>query len=159
MSIKLRFVRGLDFSSRVIAWFSAGHLSHVDAVLPDGTLLGARSDVLKGVPTGVQIRPPGYETVALQMVMEIPCTTLQEAAFYRFLRAQLGKPYDTSAIWGFAFGRDWHNPDQWYCSELQTAALEAAGILPKTLFLAANKVTPVALANEISAIGAQVLTT
>jgi hypothetical protein len=89
MSIKLRFVRGLDFSSRVFAWFYAGHLSHVDAVMPDGSLLGARSDVIKDIPTGVQIRPPRYE--ALVVAMEIPATPRQEMAFYRFLRAQLGK--------------------------------------------------------------------
>jgi hypothetical protein len=91
MSIKLRFVRGLDFSSRVIAWFSAGHLSHVDAVMPDGSLLGARSDVIKGIPTGVQIRQ--YE-----------------------------------------------------------------GILPNHLSLAVSKITPVALAETISAVGAQIVT-
>lgn len=157
MSVKLRFVRGLDFSSRVIAWFSAGHLSHVDAVLPDGTLLGARSDSIKGVPTGVQIRPPGYEPVALQIVMEIPATALQEVTFYRFLRSQLGRPYDRTAIWAFAFNRDWHEVDSWICSELQTAALEAAGILPK-LFEEVNKITPVALANAVSAVGAQLVT-
>lgn len=156
--VRLRFVQGLGFSSRVIGWFSAGFLSHVDAVMPDGSLLGSRSDIIEGVPTGVQVRPPAYEKVALQIVMDIPATAMQEMAFYRFLRAQRGKQYDSSAIWAFAFNRDWHNPDQWYCSELQTAALEEAGILPKTLFLAANKVTPVALADEISAIGAQVLT-
>lgn len=156
MSVKLRFVRGLDFSSRMIAWFSAGHLSHVDAMLPDGTLLGARSDVIRGVPTGVQIRPPGYEQIALQIVMEIPATALQEVAFYRFLRSQIGRPYDQSAIWAFAFNRDWHETDSWICSELQTAALEAAGILPK-LFEEVSKITPVALANAVSAVGAQVL--
>ena len=157
MSVKLRFVRGMDFSSRVIAWFSSGHLSHVDAVLPDGTLLGARADIIKGIPTGVQERPAGYEKVALEIVMEIPCTALQEVAFYRFLRSQRGKPYDRTAIWAFAFNRDWHEADSWICSELQTAALEAAGILPK-LFEDCNKITPVALANTISAIGAQIIT-
>lgn len=155
--VRLRFVQGLGFRSRVIGWFSAGFLSHVDAVLPDGTLLGARSDIIKGVPTGVQIRPPGYENVALEMVMEIPATAFQEVAFYRFLRAQLGKPYDRTAIWAFAFNRDWHEADAWICSELQAAALEAAGILPK-LFEDVWKITPVALANAVSEVGAQVRT-
>jgi hypothetical protein len=157
VSVKLRFVRGLDFSSRVISWFSAGHLSHVDAVMPDGMLLGARSDVIQGIPTGVQVRPSRYEPVALEVVMDIPATAFQEAAFYGFLREQLGKPYDRSAIWAFAFNRDWHDTNAWICSELQAAALESAGILPK-LFEEVNKITPVALADEVSAIRARIVT-
>lgn len=47
-SIKLQFVREKDLSSQVIAWFSAGHVSHVDTVLDDGRLLGARSDRVGG---------------------------------------------------------------------------------------------------------------
>jgi hypothetical protein len=51
--IRLQFVLGTGLSSQAIAWFSAGHFSHVDAVLPDNRLLGARSDVVGG-------KPPGY---------------------------------------------------------------------------------------------------
>jgi hypothetical protein len=93
----------------------------------------------------------------LEIVMEIPATVLQEAAFYRFLRSQLGRPYDQAAIWAFAFNHDWHEMDSWICSELQAAALEAAGILPK-LFEEVNKITPVALANVVSAAGGQIIT-
>jgi hypothetical protein len=156
MSIKLRFVRGRDFPSEVISWFSAGHLSHVDAVLPNGDLLGARSDIIKGIPTGVQVRPPGYEQVALAVVMEIPSTALQEVAFYRFLRSQIGKPYDRTAIWAFAFNRDWREEDAWFCSELVARALEMAGVL-RPLYLTANKITPVMLAVVVSEAGGQVI--
>lgn len=78
---------------------------------------------------------------------------MQSRAFYRFLRAQVGKPYDHSAIWGFASGRDWREDDSWICSELQAAALEHAGIVPNQLYLAANKITPVALAFGLSFLG------
>lgn len=71
-----------------------------------------------------------------------------------FLMSQLGKPYDYEAIWGFLLNRDWREPDSWICSELQARALEVAGIVP-CLYLACNKITPVALALAVSAAGAK----
>jgi hypothetical protein len=149
--ICLQFVGDNDIGSRLISWFSAGHLSHVDAVLPDGRLLGARSDKVGGAPPGVRIRPPDYVHFARKVALSMPATDSQMTAFYDFLQRQIGRPYDMSAIWGFVFGRDWRETDSWICSELQAAALEAAGVVPQ-LYLAANKITPVSLALAVSAI-------
>jgi uncharacterized protein YycO len=139
-------------SSRAIAWFSAGHFSHVDAVLPDGRLLGARDDHVGGQPPGVRIRPPNYVKWSRRVVMKVPASAEQTYKFYAFLRDQLGKPYDSEAIWAFAFNRDWRAPDSWICSELQSAAGEYSGLMPR-LYLAANKITPVACALAFSAVG------
>ena len=150
--ILLQFVCEKAISSQVIAWFSAGHFSHVDALLEDGTLLGARSDRVGGQPPGVQIRPPNYINFSRRVVMAIPATDAQNTNFHAFLRRQLGKPYDSEAIWAFLFNRDWRETDSWICSELQAAGLEHAAITPR-LYLAANKITPVSLALAASAIG------
>lgn len=152
MPIKLQFVCEASLSSEAIAWFSQGHFSHVDAILPDGTLLGARNDKVGGKPSGVQIRPQGYANFSTKVVMSIPAVPSQEALFYAFLTAQVGKPYDTKAIWAFVANRDWRQTDSWICSELQSAAGEAAGITPQ-LYLAANKITPVGCALAYSAVG------
>jgi hypothetical protein len=152
MAIKLQFVREAALSSQAIAWFSAGHLSHVDAVLPDGRLLGSRDDLVGGKPRGVYIRPPGYAKFVKRVLMTIPATDEQEQRFYDFLFDQIGKPYDFEALWAFVVNRNWREPDSWICSELQSAAGEAAGILPE-LYLAANKITPVACALAYSAAG------
>jgi hypothetical protein len=186
--IRLQFVAARDIGSSLIRWFSAGPFSHVDAIVDEaalrllepgtggampagavclvrpGWLFGSRSDRVGGQPPGVQIRPPGYATFSRRVVATIPATEAQLAGFWRFQRAQLGKPYDSTAIWGFAAGRDWRETDSWYCSEDQARALEppetgswldpnkdGAGIFPEPLYLAANKVTPVALALAISA--------
>lgn len=151
--VKLQFVLGYGLSSRAISWFSAGHFSHVDAVLPDGSLLGARSDTVGGKPPGVQIRPPFYEKWKERVVMTLPNSAPYEAGFLAFLNAQLYKPYDSTAIWGFVAGRDWRDERDWFCSELQTAALEACQALP-VLYTPQNKVTPAALATVLSAVGA-----
>ncbi len=157
--IRLQFVLGSGLSSQVIAWFSSGHFSHVDAILPDGSLLGARSDVITPlgggpvVKAGVQIRPPFYEHWKERVVMSLPATDAQTDAFLEFNHQQLGKAYDKTAIWGFISGRDWRDPQDWFCSELQAAALEVSGRCPN-LYAPRNKITPAALALTVSALGA-----
>lgn len=155
MPIKLQFVCEAALSSQAIAWFSAGHFSHVDAVLPNGMLLGARSDSVGGKPAGVQIRPPNYVKWQRRTVMVVPATSVQTKAFYDFLNAQVGKPYDDAAIWAFFFNRNWREADSWICSELVSAAGEACAVFDK-LYLAANKITPVSCALAYSAVGGMV---
>lgn len=146
--VRLRFVLGKARSSRLIAWFSSAHLSHVDVVMPNGKLLGARSDNVGG-GDGVLERPNPYEEVASIVYFDVPATLQQEALFYRFLADQLGKPYDHLAIFAFFLNRNWRDEDAWICSELVAAALEYAGIMP-TVYLPANKITPVMLAALVS---------
>lgn len=124
--------------------------------MPDGTLLGARSDSVGGQPPGVWIRPPDYAKFALKVVMEIPCGAWQEKQYYDFLRSQISRPYDKQAIWAFALNRDWRQPDSWICSELQAKAGEHAEVWPQ-LYLAANKITPVALALVVSAVKGRIV--
>lgn len=152
--IQLQFLGGDSLSSRAIGWFSAGHLSHVDAVLPDGRLLGARSDKVGDTPPGVRIRPGTYAaSCKRKAVFNLTASTTQTQAFYDFLQRQVGKEYDYEAILGFVFARDWRETDSWICSELIAAALEKSGVCP-ALYLAANKIAPVPLALTMSALGA-----
>jgi hypothetical protein len=154
--VKLRFVLGRDWTSSAIGWFSGGYFSHVDAIVPTQVgvgLLGSRMDVVGGQQPGVRIRPYPYESVRRQLVLSLPASPQQEKDWLAFLTAQLGKPYDKPAIWGFAFGRDWRQPDSWFCSELQAAALEVCWIV-KGLVFPPNKVTPAELAQIFDALGA-----
>ncbi len=147
-TIKLQFVAQRNLGSALIGYYSAGNLSHVDAVIDDeGSLLGARSNY----KAGVQIRPPDYALFSRRLIAELPCTPTQYDGWRSFLRGEIGKPYDRRAILAFAFNRDWRRPDSWICSELQARALEVAGIVPP-LYLACNKITPVALALVVSAL-------
>lgn len=135
-----------DLGSELISWF--GHLepvSHVDAVMPDGTLLGARES------GGVKIRPSGYETFTRIVRVVLPATDEQAKTFYDFLRAQIGKPYDMSAIMAFAANRNWQDNDSWFCSELQTAALCSARWFPQIPCAPFNKIDPADLLLLISA--------
>ena len=134
--IVLQFACGTDFTSKAIDWFSHGWWSHVDAVLPDGRLLGARFS------GGVAIRPADYlGTTKIQQV-NLPCSDDMSAKFYEFLNTQVGKAYDKTAIAAFIFNRDWQNPKDWYCSELQASGLVTCGYLPHKLAIPNNKITP-----------------
>lgn len=144
--ITLQFSATAGLSSDAIKWFERGWCTHVDAVLPDGSLLGARSDAIGGKPPGVQIRPDHYEawTSVERVSLNDQCLISGDlnAKWLAFLMAQVGKPYDEEAILAFAFGRDWRRPDSWFCSELHAAALEACGWFPQPLASVANQITP-----------------
>lgn len=152
-SIGFQFVRNSAFSSRLIEWFGAGYYSHVDCVLDNGALLGARDDVVSGKPPGVQIRKKDYETWERRTLVRLEVTQRKHDDWVRFLTNQLDKPYDQVSIFGFMTGRDWREDDSWFCSELATRSLEIAKVVPDPLALACNKVTPGTLACIVSAIG------
>jgi hypothetical protein len=140
--IRLRFVYNGDLSSQAIRLFSRGWPSHVDAVLHDGHLLGARSDLCGGQPRGVQIRPSYYDPGTKHEFVNLPTNSKVQSLFYDFVRAQVGKPYDWRAILAFAFDRDWRNTDAWFCSELIASGLETAGFFRRPLPTQSNKITP-----------------
>lgn len=150
-SITLQFVSTADFGSKVIEWFSAGQVAHVDAVLEDGRLLGARSEAIGGAPPGVQIRTANYEDFSVVVRAVLPAPADMVAKFYELTRAEVGKPYDEEGIIAFIFGRDWRDDSAWFCSELVGAMLERCGYFPNPLATPANKLTPSGLLLACSA--------
>lgn len=146
----LQFVRGDDFGAKAIMWFSHAPYSHVDTVLPDGSLYGARSDSVGGQPPGVQGRDPSYVSGQSVLRILVSMPPAMEAKYFDFILAQKGKPYDKTAIWGFGFNRDWRETDSWFCSELVAAGLEACDYFGHPIALDANKITPADLILALS---------
>jgi len=137
--MRLRFVTSSNLISAAIRAGEYGFwCSHVEAVMPDGSLLGAHAD------GGVQARPAGYDQATLthELYVDLPATTPQDAAFHDFLRHQVGKPYDITAIAALVAERDWTETDSWFCSELQAAALRACGWFASDLATRFAKITP-----------------
>lgn len=154
MPIVLQFCSFPTLVGEVIDWFTAGEVGHVDAVLPDGSLLGAQQQAgLGGAGAGVQVRPAGYGNMQHIRRVSLSAEPAQEQQFWMFLRAQLGKPYDITAFAAFAAGRDWQEPDSWFCSELIAAGLEAGRVFAYPLAAPANKITPQELFLLCSAFG------
>lgn len=143
-AIVMQFSAQADFGAELIEWFGHGAFSHVDSVLEDGRLLGARSDVCAGVPPGVQIRPQHYAPFSRVLRVELPAPEGVVRAYYEFVLAQVGKPYDKLGIAGFVVGRDWRDLAAWFCSELNGRGLEpdVSGYFAYRLSTPANKLTP-----------------
>ncbi|MGH6980467.1 MAG: hypothetical protein ACREFC_04605, partial [Stellaceae bacterium] len=140
--IVLQFAYQRDLSGALIRFYQRGWPTHVDAVMPDGRLLGARLGRCGALRPGVQIRKPGYAPFVRTERVVLDVSALAEAAFHAFLEGQLGKPYDWRAILAFAVHRDWRERDAWYCSELIAAALEHARFFPRPLPSPVNLLTP-----------------
>ena len=124
-----------DLPSYIIRFGTRSDWSHVDAVLPDGTLLGALP------PDGVQIRPPGYANFSsfLRVSLEVD----YDEEFYDVLKSQIGKPYDWRAIVSFAIGdREWQGMDSWFCSELQVWAMMQCGFFKAPLLVPTDRISP-----------------
>jgi hypothetical protein len=139
--ITIRFVAGSDLISRAIRLGEYGFwATHVETLMPDGTLLGAHAS------GGVQARPKEYDRgkFSKQLFVSIPATPEQTDRFNTFLRAQIGKPYDFEAIIGIVAQRDWRKDKAWMCSELVAAGLcqDKVGIFPPHLAIEFNHVTP-----------------
>lgn len=150
-AITLQFVGAVDLASHVIEWFSQGVVAHVDVVMDDGSLLGARDDEVGGKAAGVWIRPQNYMAFERVVRVVLPAPAIIVERFYGFCLAQCGKPYDEQGILGFIFGRNWRENDSWFCSELVGAALEQCGYFPNPLATPSNKLTPAGLLLACSA--------
>lgn len=99
--ITLRFVTCHDPVSDTIRRAEMGFwASHVEALMPDGALLGAHYD------GGVEARPRDYDKGqwSKELYVRVPCDPAAVQAFEDFLIAQIGKPYDMGAIGKMAVG-------------------------------------------------------
>lgn len=135
-AIVLQFAGSDDIMSDSIKLFSRGWCSHVDSVLPDGRLLGARLD------GGVAIRPANYAKWARTLQVRLQTSDDVVAAYYAAVTSQLGKPYDMAAIAGFVIGRDWQDPGHWMCSELGAWGLQQSSFFPHPLAAIDSQITP-----------------
>lgn len=140
-AIILQFADNESTGSKLIEWYDHGKYSHVDTVLPDGSLLGARDDEIGGIPKGVQVRPSDYVRgdILLRVSLEAPDAIVK--SYYDFVMSQVGKPYDETAIAAFVVGRNWTENDSWFCSELVASGLEKAGYV-HMLSAPVNKIAP-----------------
>lgn len=140
-------MRGLG--SWAIRYRSGSPWSHVDVVLPDGRLLGARSSREVGLDgraweAGVRVRDPAY--ARFTHAMRVRTANVRAPDFYEWALDQVGKPYDSRGILDFVRGRsaerDWRDPDAWFCDELVVAGLELVGHWPRQLSLPPYGIDP-----------------
>lgn len=132
--VRLHFVCGYGPFSWLIARFGVQkpEFSHVDIILPDGRLLGARDDAVGGQPPGVWIRPPQYEKWLRQATVTFWVQPDAAARGLAWARGEIGCKYDEDAILGFIFGQRWHRDGAYICSVLAANYLLRCGIIEGT---------------------------
>jgi len=114
--IRLRFVAGTDDISLAIIARSQVCMpfcpSHVECVTPAGKYLGQHFD------GGMQARDPGYDKsyLAHELLLDLPSTQEQADAFYAYMNASIGEPYDWKAILDYALPVNWHVFNHAICS-------------------------------------------
>jgi len=114
--IAIQFSANQTLGSRIIRAFTWSAFSHVEFVLPDGRLLGARAD------GGVDIREPHADHTRIETYQVDHTEAVLNAAL-----TQCGKPYDWPGVFGIGLHRDWQEDDSWFCSELVAWAFKEAG--------------------------------
>lgn len=148
-------VGGTDGGSRAIERAGFGLWSHMAAILADGSVLDARSDIIDGIPPGVQLRPIAYlEAYPTSATFEAPSGD-HYAAWEAALRSQLLKPYDMRGIEDFGIGTftgHYADPNYaaaaskaWFCDELQFwGAVQSKDIPEPPAWVNPFTLTPVA---------------
>jgi hypothetical protein len=139
----IRFVQGTALTSRLIMAQEKAAMpftpSHVEALTPDGGFyLGAHDN------DGVQKRPVGYDQAetAHELLLTLDATPEQDAAFWKFLEARIGEPYDWRAIIGFVLPIHEHQHEHAICSALIALALRACDWFPAPLAAPAHLIDP-----------------
>lgn len=106
------FVTSDRVSSRLIRAADGGPASHCGVLLPSGGVLD--STFTHG---GVRVRSLLDFLADHRLVADIPLALPDPDAALAWGLAQVGKPYDWTALAGMALWRDWQQDDAWYCSE------------------------------------------
>jgi hypothetical protein len=135
-NLVLRFVTTSDPVSAGIRFAEDFWASHVEAVMPDGTYLGAHAD------GGVQARAPNYDDTiwTKQLFLALPCDDVPQ--FVKFLTGKIGRPYDIESILGFVLRLDQHVPMHVICSALMVLALRSCGYFGVPLSRPAHEISP-----------------
>lgn len=127
------FMRTSDIWSPIIRMTTWSPWSHVATVITKDL---AYESVFK---SGV-VRTPLRNILKRATKFEFIEYDTDNKKLMQFMEAQVGKPYDYTAVAGIAFHRNWQEDDSWFCSELHAAGHRYAGnaLIDKEC----NRVTP-----------------
>lgn len=112
--------------------------SHVECVTPEGKYAGQH------INGGMLAREPGYDKAELlhELFVAIDVSQAQADAFYSYVAASIGEPYDWKAIVDFALPLDLHQANHSICSAKMTLALRKGQVWPWPLTVPAHLISP-----------------
>jgi uncharacterized protein YycO len=142
-TIYLRYSKQKTFTSKLVSWWTGGWPSHVEFVTGPGQYLG--SDIDTGVAT-VDDKYYSQFPLGKEEYYKIEVTESQYNLIFSFLKQQMGKKYDSWALVGNIFRRNWQVNEKWFCSELIASAFNYAG--KSIINYKTNRVTPLDLLKQ-----------
>jgi len=119
MKYYVMFARQNHLASRLVQWFTRGK--------PDHVAVGVGEVVYEAAP-GHGVRSVGVKSWMEQYPGAVIYTVEAGAEVVRFLREQIGKPYDWRGLIGFLARTRTERGKAWFCSELVVAAFHAGRI-------------------------------
>jgi hypothetical protein len=154
--ITIRFVLHEGWAADAIAISEGTFMpfapGHAEGITPEGTHIGQFGEAhVNAVKAGMQELPEGYDTGQIRTLpngrpcdlwVDLACTQAQADAFYSYMRASLGEPYDWRAILGFAIPFHAHELNHAICSAKVALGLRKAGIFPWPLPVPAHLINP-----------------
>lgn len=126
--MKVVFTSSYSIGGWIIRVGTRSEWSHCDMLFDDGTLIGSTG--AHGVEKiTLDERFNGPYDIYKYRIDEIKLTPEEEAKAREFAEAQVGKPYDFTAVFAFAlpWRENWSAKRKWFCSELIAAAINSTG--------------------------------
>lgn len=151
MELRYQFSTSTALASRAIRILNCSEFSHVDLMLPEGLLGVSGPDKSINDPGGVIIRPnPAWPYLDPPKIARVQCSDEVAAKTIEFAKSQIGRPFDNAALYAFLrdragipkTGRNWRDPNAWFCSELQIRALEVGGLFSYPLIQSKDVISP-----------------
>lgn len=135
--IYLRFSKAKTFASWLVSTWTGHWATHCEFVIDHGKYFS--SDIDTGV---AYVDDEYYKDVKFSRdeYFKILVTQEQKTLIMEHAYNQLDKGYDTLALIGNLFRRNWQETDKWFCSELIAWAFEEGG--KKLIRDRINRVTP-----------------
>ena len=106
-----------------IRGFDSGGVSHVGIESPLVPGVVVHTTLLRGV----HVLPREEFDAGREIVRICDLPLVDEQAALEWLRAQVGKGYDITAIIGMPLLRNWQDENRWYCFELAMASALRGG--------------------------------
>lgn len=151
--IRLRFVTCTDAISAMIRAQGGTAMpftpSHVESLSQDG-----KSYIGQHMSGGMQSRTVGYDADQVMtlpdgrkadIIVPLPCTPEQEAAYYAFVHDKIGQPYDWISILGFVLTEvHLHTVGSLICSAVTAAAIRTKGceLFPSPMTVPFHHISP-----------------
>lgn len=135
--LRLRFVATKNnWLSNLIRWETNGTVSHVESVLPDGSIIGAYFGGVKQIPGDSDL------SYTSQIFVDVIAPQDSIDKWVAYLTSRIGRKYDFFAALGFMLHMNIRTPGAFICSMDATLALRASETFKRPLSEHAHRVSP-----------------